>query len=370
MSAKIRTNPVLTQLLVDVETYLSKYVTFTDPTTVFACALWTCATYIWPDFDVFPYLHITADTKRAGKTRLSEVVSFAASNSRNVAGATPATVFRWIRDEQPTLFIDEAETLSSESATMMRAVLNVGYRKGQMIPRMGKAGVEEWPAYCPKVFILIGDPYDTLRDRCIRVYLKRSNDAARMVYSIAKDEGGILGGRIASEMADLKSQIIEWYQAAEMPEFLNDRDAELWLPLFAICQAFDPSRYEDLQRVAVDLSTEKTQAARRHVELGSSEAEAEADEYARRLVLDLLTVLGTKDVVYSNDALELLKALPTGPWRKYQGVGLTTITMSDLLSRFNLSPKLIRTGGKSASAKVARGYRRVDLDMIKKAHSF
>lgn len=354
--------------LVAVERYLSTYVTFPVAEYAFVGALWAAATYLWPHFDAFPYLVITSDTKRSGKTRFSEVLSFVSSNARNMAGMTAATLFRSIRDEQPTMFIDEAESLSSEAASMMRSVLNVGYRKGQTIPRMGKNGVEEWPAYCPKAFILIGDVYDTLRDRSIIIRMRRGAPAERFVYDVATAAGKVLGAQLHEFATEHQTKVMECYVKHAGLPFLPDRDEEIWMPLFAICQTYAPERLDELTRIAVDMATEKTLPARVHTTLHGAEEEAEADEYARRLLVDLHTVMNGARSLFTADALSALLELPTGPWRKFKGTGLTPIDMANLLSRFGVEPKVIRVGGKQPDARVARGYRRDDVSAAVKAN--
>jgi hypothetical protein len=362
-------DPELSQLLTDVESYLLRYVTFTTPDYAFAGALWAAATYLWPHFDAFPYLHITAATKRAGKSRLMELLSFVSSNPRTIAGMTPATVFRLIRDENPTLFMDEAESLSSEAAGMMRSILNVGYRKGAVIPRMGKTGVEEWPAYCPKSFISIGDVADTLRDRSIVVIMQRGEAPSRFLYEPARLDGNDLGARLKTALEANQDAILAHYTGDAALDFLPDRDEEIWLPLFAVCAILAPHRVIDLKRVAVDMATEKTVSARRHsgVDVMNSERDAEEEEYARRLVRDLLTVMDGRRHIFSTDALPKLYELPTGPWRKFRGEGLTAIDMSNMLSRFDVKPKNIRADG-GRKAAVRRGYTRESVIEAMKKH--
>lgn len=344
-------------ILRELEEYIQQYVTLASPDYAFAAALWAVGTYLWPHFDAFPYLVITSDVKRSGKSRFGEVLSFVASNPRSFAGMTPATLFRSIRDENPTVFIDEAETLSSEAANTMRAVLNVGYRRGQSIPRMEKGGVREWPVYCPKVFILIGDVYDTLRDRSIIVRMQRGEPATRFVYNQAHAEGAALRERIASIVEEQAHVFQGRYNRHAGVPFLPDRDEEIWLPLFVICEELAPNRVKELQRVAADLAVEKTQESRRYVNLLGAEREAEDDEFARRLVRDLLVVMNGAKRIHTQDAIEKLHALPTGPWRKFRGEGLTATDMSNLLARFGIKPTTIRIGGKKADAKVAKGYK-------------
>lgn len=358
-----KNDPALAALLTSVEDYFKRYLTFSSPDHAFVGALWAAATYLWPHFDAFPYLHITASTKRAGKSRFMEVLAFTSSNPRMIAGMTPATVFHLIRDENPSIFMDEAESLNSEAAGMMRSILNAGYRKGAIIPRMGKTGVEEWPCYCPKAFISIGDVNDTLRDRSIVITMRRGEAPNRFLYEPAKLDGNDLGVRLKSALEGQQDAVLGYYSGHEGLDFLPDRDEEIWLPLFAVCEALAPERLTALKRVAVDMATDKTVEAKRYSVLGGSERDAEEDEYSRRLVRDLLAVMGSAKSIYSTDALPKLHELPTGPWRRFRGEGLTAIDMSNMLSRFGIKPKSISVGTRK-DRSVRRGYTR---DVVAKA---
>ena len=65
--------------------------------------------------------------------------------------------------------------------------------------------------------------------------------------------------------------------------------------------------------------------------------------------------------MYTAAALDALKALPLAPWRKFRGTGLDAIAMARMLKPYGIVPKLIRTNGKRANAKVARGFRKTDV---------
>lgn len=52
---------------------------------------------------------------------------------------------------------------------------------------------------------------------------------------------------------------------------LADREEEIWSPLFAICQVVCPDRWDELIRVAVDISTAKTAEAREYRDLPQHE---------------------------------------------------------------------------------------------------
>lgn len=349
-------------LLRAIQTYLEQYVAFSSPDHSFLCALWVVGTYLWPHFDAFPYLVITSDTKRSGKTRLSELLSFMVSEPRTVTGVTAATIYRMIRDDNPTLIIDEAESLSSDKADNTRAALNSGYRRGQTIPRQGLSGnIEHWPTYCAKIFILIGDVYDTLRDRSIVVRMVRAGAPQRFVYERAKAEGVAIRERMVSTVEDKRAALRARYNRHPGLPFLSDRDEEIWTPLAVINDTFADERVEEFQRMAVDMATEKTVAARVHYTLKDAEDAAESAEYAERLVRDLITVTNGHTFVYSEDAIERLRAAPTMPWRKFRGEGIDAIAVGHLLARYpGLKAKLIRTPG----GKAKRGWYKEDLRKV------
>jgi hypothetical protein len=355
--------PTKSNLVTAVQHYIERFVTFQNPDHAFAVALWTVATYFWPNFDTFPYLIITSSTKRSGKTRLSEVVSFASANPMMITGMTAATVYRSIGEFKPTMFMDEAEgavgaAAKRRAADVMTATLNSGYRKGQTIPRMAGNKLVQFESYCPKCFILIGDPYDTLRDRSIVVTLQRGEPKERFFYEAVKTEGNALGEQIKAATDDTLAAVLGYYMGDTGLPFLTDRDEEIWNSLFSVCAAFAPDRLKELERVAVDMATEKTAEARRYVNLMGAESEAEDDEYSQRLMTDLLSVFpkGAKHI-FTTDALVALKEINTAPWRKYRGAGLSPHDLGNLTSRHGVTPGLVRIGG-----KVLRGYKRGEVE--------
>ncbi len=371
-------------LLAEIEAYINRYVTFANPDYSFVSALWAAGTFTFPKpldvgngdvsapdiaFDAFPYLVITSETKRSGKTRFSEVISSLCARVRNYTGATPVTVFRSIKYECPTIFFDEAESMAGEAADMMRQVTNSGYRRGQTVPRASSltpSGVDEWPVYCPKGFILIGDVRDTLRDRSIVVRMQRAEAKERYVFAKAQAEGAALRADLERLVSAKDEAIRTTYTSHKGITFLSDRDEEIWLPLFALCEVLAPSRVVELQRIAVDLATEKTSPARRYVNLQGAEEAAEDDEYSRRLLRDLASVFTKAErAIFTKDALARLHEMVTGPWRKFRGAGLTAIDLANMLSRYGLEPKLVRLGGKQG--QVARGYQRAEVERAAKA---
>lgn len=342
-------------LIADIETYLADYATLAEQRYLLPLALWTVGTFMFTEFDAFPYLVITSDTKRSGKTRLAELLGFACSNPRMFAAMTGPTFYRSIEQEKPTIFFDEAETMSGESASIMRAVCNVGYRRGQKIPRTIGNNIKEFDTYCPKVFVLIGDVLDTLRDRSIIVRMKRAESRERFRYEVVEARGAALRERIAESVKSLSVQIVQTFSAHSGLEFLTDRDEEIWTVLFCLAEHFCPERLKELEMSAVDIATEKTAERRRYTELKHYEEEATDIEYGERLLNDLYAILtnGTAQIT-SADAVDALRAIPAAPWRVFRGDGIDQRQMAHLLKRFRgLRPVSLKIRG-----KVLRGYKR------------
>jgi Protein of unknown function (DUF3631) len=349
------------EIISRIEKFINEYVKFTDAYSL-PIALWVMATYVFSSFDAFPYMVITAETKRSGKTRLAEMISFCCSNPRFFTAMTPSTMFNIIEAEHPTVIFDEAETLSGESQSVMSQVLNAGYRKGTRIPRMvGKDQWKEYDTYSPKIFILIGDVRDTLRDRSIIVRMRRAvgNEIpARFVHETVKSAGETLREDI-SELVQMNADMItQSYLDHAGISFLTDRDEEIWTPIFTMAQVFCPSRIPELERIAVDMATEKTAPKRRYVELQSSEDSSQDDEYALRLLEDMIIVMNGKPIS-SQDAVTRLREIPTAPWRKFRGDGITMHNIADMLSRFGVRSSTIRIGSakKGDNRNVFKGYK-------------
>lgn len=347
--------------------YFVRYLAFPSPDYPFVAALYCAATYMFQQFDAFGYLVITADTKRAGKSRLMELIGFVAANTRQIAGMTVATLFHIVKEEQPTLLMDEAESISGEMAGTMRSFLNVGYRQGATIPRMGKGGVEHFPAYCPKVFVLIGDMFDTLRDRSIMIRMRRADAPERFVRAIGEGDGNALGADLQDTLKEKRDAVLEAYARLKL-DFLNDRDEEIWLPLFAVCTVLAPDRVEELKRIAVDMAAEKTQGIARYTTKADDEEAAQANEYAERALADLHSIMNRGNI-YTEEAVTAMKNITTGPWRKYKGdEGLNSMHLANLLAQFKVTPTLIRSGKKGTKTeKVARGYRFDTVDAALKS---
>jgi hypothetical protein len=178
----------------------------------------------------------------------------------------------------------------------------------------------DYETYCPKAFALIGDVHDTLRDRCIVIEMKRREPARRFIYAAAKEEGDALREAINAAVTSKAEEITEALRSFEGLSFLTDRDDETWTPLFVLCRLICPDRIDELTRAAADLSAAKTAKAKRYSELGEEEDRAEEEEYAVRLLQDMLHVIGDQKQITTQEAITKLREIPTSPWRRFRGV--------------------------------------------------
>ncbi len=269
-----------------------------------------------------------------------------------------------VEDQKPTLMIDEAERFATAQKEF-RAVINSGYRRGGTVTRRQGLNVRHYKVYCPKVFVLIGDVYDTLRDRSIVVNLRRAHSPERFIYSDAQSEGKQLRERVEEMIQVNAEKVSDSYFDLGRLEFLSDREEEIWSPLFAICKVLCPERYGELTRVAVDISTAKTAEANKYTELPQREDAAQQIEYGERALRDLINVVESRKrkSISTADAIPALRDLPTAPWRAFRGEGLKpniegSMMLASLLEPFGIRPRTIRLRPKSqgASGSTAKGY--------------
>lgn len=325
-------------------------------------ALWTIATHLHEHFDAFPYLAITSPTKRCGKTRLCELLGLVCFQPLPTVSISSAALYRLLKLGKRTLLIDEAEYLSrknDERASILREILNAGYRKGQSVWRCKqtttKAGKKEsvtnyepepFDTYCPKTLVLIGRLQDTLADRCIEIRMERRAGAQLERFRFARVQAEATGLRQAVELwAKNHSQAIQDYYQNNDVTFLRDREAELWLPLFSVCAITAPDCLAELQATAIRLAAAK--------------ADDEPGDYGILMLKDLREAFAQTDAdrLSTSEILLTIKSNQDRPWGSWSnGRGVNSQTLSRLLRPFGIQPQNIRL-----EDNVVKGYLRESL---------
>jgi hypothetical protein len=336
-------------VITSVESFIRRFCILPDAA-YFPLATWAAATHLPDAFDAFPYIALLSPAKRCGKTRVLEVLELLTSKAWRGTSATSAALFRMMEDV-PTLLLDEVEALGnskpSEGTQAVLAVLNAGHRKGATIPRCVPPdfAVRNFPVYGPKAFAAIGTLPDTLADRCIHVTMQRKTPSQTV--------DRFLQGRAKADAEPIRESLVEWAETCQESvrrvyenmadlKFLSDRDADLWMPLFAVCTVAAPERLGELQRCAVALS-------------GAKAAGDVEDSLPLKLLADVQKVWPTgADRMTTATLIQRLKEIAESPWAAHD---LNANRLSAMLRPFGVTSRQIRTG-----SETVKGYLRTSLD--------
>ncbi len=91
-------------------------------------ALWIAACWFIHQILVAPIALINAPEKNCGKTQFMTVLSKLALRQVQLSGISPSVLFRLIEKYQPTMFIDEIETVLKDNEDL-RGLLNAGHTR-------------------------------------------------------------------------------------------------------------------------------------------------------------------------------------------------------------------------------------------------
>jgi hypothetical protein len=312
-------------------------------------AAWVLATFAFETFEAFPYLCVLSPTKQCGKTRLTEVLGLLAANAYRTVNISEAALFRLIEEHKPTLILDEAEALTGKSdrAEAIRSLLNAGNRRNTTVPRCqgNSHELKFFSIYCPKVVVAIGTCPDTIRDRSIVLLMQRrkpGESVERFLARRVEPETQAMREELKSFIIRSNGEIQRAYETLDL-DFLQDRDAEAWEPLFAVIEVADPSRWDELRRCALKLTGDKT-----------------ATDIDDTLSLKLLTDLNAiwpddQSAAFTSELIGSLKAIEESPWQAE--VELNPRKLARLLRPFGIEPKQVRV-----AERTAKGYDLEDLD--------
>ena len=133
-------------------------------------AVYSMLTYIYPIFDSLAYLKFEGEIG-SGKTKIGQIHSLIDFNGTLSVSATPASLYRTIEDERPTVVIDELENTDSDSEIVQAIIpiLNSGYNKFAKVTRIEPDGVGRkrvrFSAYGPKIICAINPLLASLASR-------------------------------------------------------------------------------------------------------------------------------------------------------------------------------------------------------------
>src|SRR5215207_5347847 len=161
------------------EQFIGRFVAFQSDAQRVAVTLWVAHTHAAEAAYCTPRLAILSAEKQSGKTRLLEVLELLVAKPKQVAKISEAALFRSIDKEPVTILFDEIDAIFGPKASKdhedLRALLNMGYRRGATVPRCvgPKNDVHDFSTFAPVALAGLGSLPDTVEDRSVIVRLRR-----------------------------------------------------------------------------------------------------------------------------------------------------------------------------------------------------
>jgi len=341
------------RLLGDVETFLARFVVYPGEPERIAHVLWIGHTWFMDTWESTPRIAFLSPEPGSGKSRALEVMEPLVPRPVHAVNTTPAYLFRKVSDDAgpPTILYDEIDTVFGPKAKDnedIRGMLNAGHRKGAVAGRCVVRGravfTEELPAYCAVALAGLDDLPDTIMSRSIVVRMRRRAPGELVEpwrLRINGPDATVLGDRLAEWANESQHRLgITW---PDMPEGIEDRNADVWEALLAVADLAG-GKWPDLARRSAVALVADTRG--RSVSLGVT------------LLRDLRAIFteAETDKLSTETILEALIEMDESPWGDLRGKPLDARGLSRRLAKYDIKPKNVRIDG-----KIPKGYEVADL---------
>src|SRR5690606_7985564 len=143
-------------LLDDVREFVGRFCVLPSEHALVTVTLWIAHTHMARHFHTTPRLALLSPEPGSGKTRVLEVLFLLVAVPMFMFGASAAAIFRKLAVATHTLLFDEIDATftkrgKDDANEDVRALLNVGYKRGAKIPRCvgPKHDVQDFPVFAP-----------------------------------------------------------------------------------------------------------------------------------------------------------------------------------------------------------------------------
>ncbi len=324
-------------VLIDrIATLINKHVSMSSFHTTVA-AFWILFAWTHRAFDILPILAALSSHKRCGKTTFLGVLALLTPNPIPVCSLSTAALYRSCEILEPTLLLDEVDTMNMRSELVN--VLNAGHSRtgAQVMLATPGGGLETLSVCCPKVLAGIGELPDTIEDRSLIIKLQRKAPCDHVERWDASQ---------LEEIKDLCRMCSRWsgdnleqLRACKpaLPHLGNDRAADNAMPLLAIAVVIGNGWP---QKIA-DALCASYRESRRFRDFADDQ---------ERILADIQTIFTEQGVnaIASESLVESLRSLEESPWREQN---LTPYRLARMLRRYGIESRCIRQG-----TRVCRGY--------------
>lgn len=320
-------------LLDDVQAFLQRFIAYPSPESSTAHALWIAHAHLVDSFENSPRFAFLSPEPGSGKSRCMELTEALVPRPVLSVNSTVAYVFRKISDEAglPTLLMDEIDAVfaggKSDGNEDLRGLLNSGYRKGATAGRAAIRGkeivTEEWPSYCAVALAGLNQLPDTLMTRSIVVNMKRRRHG-QVVEPYRRRVNQPDALKLYEQLEQFANQVRTTIADAwpDLPEGIEDRDADIWEPILAIADAAG-GHWPITARDAAVLMVAESQ--KKPATLGI------------KLLADIRTVLDADDRISTIDLLAGLHAMDTAPWGSIKGEPIDARFLARILNKYDIT---------------------------------
>ncbi|SEF13772.1 Protein of unknown function [Jiangella alba] len=344
------------EVLDEVYAFTGRFIAYPSDDAHVAHVLWIAHTWLMDVWDSTPRIAFLSTEPGSGKSRCLEVTEPLVPKAVHAFSATPAYLVRKIATDQVTVLFDEVDTIfgpkTKDNHEDVRAVLNAGHRRGAVVGRCTKGAkgqmvTEELPAYAAVALAGLGNLPDTILTRSVVIRMRRRSTSEQVEpwrERRHKAEAALIAKRLEEWSNFIRPKLTE----PEMPEGIEDRNADVWEPLLAVS---DQAKHG----FGKEWPLTSRVSAVSLVSLGG----AEAQSLGVKLLDDIRNIFNSVSVdrVPSEWMITALNQLEESPWATMKGGSLDARRLAYHLRKYDIGPKQVRFTDGSL-----KGYMRVDFE--------
>jgi putative DNA primase/helicase len=300
-------------------------------------------TYLHDAVDILPILLITSPEEECGKSTLLKLVLYLSNRSIPASNVSAASIYHVIKDDCPTLILDEADTYMKDDE-VLRGVIDSGHEREfafvlRVINDQGDVG--NLGTWCPKAIAMIGLPKRTIISRAVHIRMDHKSDDIKKEKLRRKHfkELEPLRCRIARLANDIRDRV----RAFEESDLLGNRADDNWHPLFAITSTAGDQWLKDAVQAAEQMSRKDAQDTKsfgRYL-LESLDRLIQTKREARALSPNEKVFLPTEDLLSPAIGLNADKE---APWFAKSNDGLSANGLSNGLKPYDIKSVQLREG--------------------------
>lgn len=328
------------QLLDDITGTIQRFIVL-DKHQAQAAALWVSTCWFIDLIHTAPIALINAPERACGKTQLLTVLGKLAPRTAQASSISPSVLFRMIEAYQPTLFIDEVETILKDNEDL-RGLINAGHTRDSAKVWRSVAKGDDFEPKCFSVWgmkavagINAIKLAETVTSRSIVFELRRKKPN-ETVSRLRHAESGLfdeLAAKLARFADDYASEVQK--ASPHLPDDLGDRDQDNWEPLLSVADVAGGHWPQTARQVALKLC-------------GAMQTPQSA---ANELLADIQEIFESKHVlkISTADLIAALTADDERSWATYnRGKPISAKQIANRLAGYGIKSKTVRLGYETA----------------------